>query len=194
MLNRRVLMAASLAAPALPASRVLAQDQAIAGIATTTTYVADGRLTSVDPAAHTVTLTFDNGVVVTRQVSPAVANYGGSRIGDRVSVGFEERRTFVLSGPNVKVPVDSTTSAVGVGTMGNTTGGFAASRSIGTWLVTAVDPAANTLSLVDPAGGGRHTYNVTSDAGRAQLPRVKRGDRLTAINSSITAVSITPKA
>ena len=39
-----------------------------------------------------------------------------------------------------------------------------------------------------------HTYNVTSDTGRAQLPRVKRGDRLTAINSDITAVSSTPKA
>jgi len=194
MLNRRVLMAASLAAPALAASRVLAQDQAIAGIATTTTYVADGRLTAVDPAAHTVTLTSDSGAVITRKVSPVVAHYGGSRIGDRVSVAFEEKRTFVLSGPNVKVPVDSTASAVAVGTMGGMTGGLAANKSINTWLVTAVDPAANTLSLVDPAGGEIRTYNVTSNEGRAQLSRVKPGDRLTAINSDVTAVSITPKA
>jgi hypothetical protein len=38
------------------------------------------------------------------------------------------------------------------------------------------------------------TYNVTTQAGRDQLPRVTVGDSLTAINSQLLVVSITPKA
>jgi hypothetical protein len=38
------------------------------------------------------------------------------------------------------------------------------------------------------------TYNVTTQAGREQLPRVKIGDSLTAINTQVLVVSITPKA
>jgi hypothetical protein len=57
-----------------------------------------------------------------------------------------------------------------------------------------VNPAANTISLVNPAGGEVRTYNVTTQAGREQLPRVKVGDSLTAINTQVLVVSITPKA
>jgi hypothetical protein len=38
------------------------------------------------------------------------------------------------------------------------------------------------------------TYNVTTAAGREQLPRVKVGDSLMAINTQVPVVSITPKA
>jgi hypothetical protein len=37
------------------------------------------------------------------------------------------------------------------------------------------------------------TYNVTTQAGREQLARVKVGDSLTDINSQVVAVAITPK-
>jgi hypothetical protein len=59
--------------------------------------------------------------------------------------------------------------------------------------VTAVNPSANTISLVNPSGGEVRTYNVTTAEGRAQLSRVKPGDSLTAINSSVAVVAITPK-
>jgi hypothetical protein len=57
----------------------------------------------------------------------------------------------------------------------------------------AVDPAANTITLVNPNSGPVRTYNVTTQAGRDQLPRVKVGDSLTAINDQILVVSITSK-
>jgi hypothetical protein len=38
------------------------------------------------------------------------------------------------------------------------------------------------------------TYNVTNPEGRQQLPRVKTGDNLTVIDSSVVVASITPKA
>lgn len=57
-----------------------------------------------------------------------------------------------------------------------------------------VDPAGNTITLVWPNSGPVRTCNVPSQAGREQLPRVKVGDSLTDINSSLLAVSSTSKA
>jgi hypothetical protein len=193
MLIRRLFIAASLATLATTGG-ARAQGQSIVGIATTTTYTADARITAVDPGARTVTLTFSNGAVATHKVSPAVSNFGGSRIGDMVSVAFEEKRTFVLSGPNTKVPVDRSVSAAAVATTGNAMGGVAAGKSITNWWVTSVDPAAAKISLVDPAGGEVRTYNVANEEGRAQLPRVKPGDNLTVVNADVLVIAITPKA
>ena len=191
MIGRRYLIAgAGFAA----VGSALAQ-QATVGIQTVTTYSADARITAVDPAARTVSLAFTNGATATRNVSQAVADFGARKVGDMVSVGFEDTLTFVLSGPNVATPrardtsVTATASATGMGAAG-----VSASESIGNWWVVGVNPAANTISLVNPAGGAVRTYNVTAQAGREQLPRVKVGDSLTAINTQVLVVSITPKA
>jgi hypothetical protein len=194
MLNRRHLFRAALAAaPALAAGNAFAQ-QAIVGISTTTTYTAEGRIAAADPAARTVTLTMADGSSRTVKVSPAVATLGSTKVGDTVLVGMEEKRTFVLSGPNTKTPRDRSTTVTAVGTMGNTVGAVAADKSITNWWVTAVDPAANTISLVEPGGGQIRTFSVDSAAGRTNLPRVKPGDSLTSISSDIVAVSLTPKS
>jgi hypothetical protein len=67
------------------------------------------------------------------------------------------------------------------------------SKSIANWLVVGADPAANTITLVNPGGGEVRTYDVTTDMGRQQLPRVKRGDSLTEINSRLVVASIKPR-
>jgi len=176
------------------AGSAFAQGQPIVGISTVTTYSADARITAVDPAARTVSLAFTNGATAVRQVSPQVANFAQAKVGDMVSLAFEDRLTFVLSGPNTKTPGDrDTTVAVATGT-GRSVAGAAAGQAIASWWVTAVNPSAGTISLVNPAGGEIRTYNVTTAEGRAQLPRVKPGDSVTAINSSVAVVSITPKS
>jgi hypothetical protein len=193
MLNRRQVLIASLAAaPVLAAGGVLAQGQAIAGISTTTTYTAEGRITAVDAAARTVTLAMTDGSTRTVKVSQAAATLG--KVGDTVIAGLEEKRTFVLSGPNTKTPGDRSASLTAVGRMGNTVGAVAADKSVTTWWVTAVNVAGNTISLVDPGGGQIRTFSVDSAAGRENLSRVKPGDSLTAISSDIVAVSLTPKS
>ncbi len=196
MFNRRFLVVSALAGSFLAAGGALAQqDQATVGIQTVTTYSADARITAVDPAARTVSLAFTNGATATRTVSQAVADFGARKVGDRVSVGFEDRLTFVLSGPNVTTPRPRDTSVTAAATAtGMGSAGVSASESINNWWVVGINPAANTISLVNPAGGEVRTYNVTTQAGREQLPRVKVGDSLTAINTQVLIVSITPKA
>ena len=87
-----------------------AQGQPIVGISTVTTYSADARITAVDPANRTVSLAFTSGATAVRQVSPSVANFAQTKVGDMVSLGFEDRLTFVLSGPNTKTPRDRDTT------------------------------------------------------------------------------------
>ena len=72
--------------------------------------------------------------------------------------------------------------------------GARVSESIANWVVVRVDPAANTITLVNPGGGEVRTYDVTTDAGRQQLPRVKQGDNLTEINSRLVVAAITPRS
>ena len=181
-------------APVLAAGQAFAQGQAIVGISTTTTYTAEGRIAAADPAARTVTLTMADGSSRTVKVSQSVATLGSTKVGDTVAVGLEEKRTFVLSGPNTKTPGDRSTSVTAVGTMGNTVGAVAADKSVTNWWVTAVDLAGDKISLVDPGGGQIRTFSVDSAAGRANLSRVKPGDSLTSISSDIVAVSLTPKS
>ena len=185
MISRRILIAGAFAGAALASSGAFAQNQATVGISTVTTYSADARITAVDPSARTVSLAFTNGATTTRTVSPAVADFSARKVGDMVSVGFEDRLTFVLSGPNVATPRDRDTSVTAAASTG---------QAIANWWVVGVNPAGGTISLVNPAGGEVRTYNVTTPAGREQLPRVKIGDSLTAINTQVLVVAITPKA
>ncbi len=187
-------MAVAIAVSALPAGGLLAQDQAIVGIQTVTTYSADVRITAVDQTNHAVTVTYPDGAVRTHSVSPAVANFGATRIGDSVTINLEDKLTFVLSGRNTPTPPNRGVTAVGTASSGRNLTGVAASQAIGTWWVVGVDPAKNTITLVNPASGPVRTYNVTTQAGRQQLPRVKVGDSLTAINDQTLVLSITPKA
>ena len=193
MINRRYLMAGAFATALLAAGGVFAQDQATVGIQTVTTYSLDARITAVDPTARTVSLAFTNGATATRNVSQAVADFGARRVGDMVSVGFEDRLTFVLSAPNVQTPRARDNSVTAAASMGQSAAGVSASEAIANWWVVGVNPGAGTISLVNPAGGEVRTYNVTTPAGREQLPRVKVGDSLTAINTQVLVASITPK-
>jgi hypothetical protein len=194
MISKRILIAGAFSSAMLAAGGAFAQDQATVGIQTVTTYSADARITAVDPAARTVSLAFPNGATATRTVSQAVADFGTRKVGDTVSVGFEDRLTFVLSAPNVATPSPRDTSVTAAATTGQSSAAVSASEAIANWWVVGVNPAANTISLVNPAGGEVRTYNVTTQAGQQQLPRVKVGDSLTAINRQVLIISITPKA
>ncbi len=83
------------------------------------------------------------------------------------AVGFEDRLTFVVSGPNVATPRNRDTSVTATG-MGSA--GVSAIEAIANWWVVGVNPAGGTISLV------------------------KVDDSLPAINTQVLVVSITPKA
>ena len=193
MFNRRFVIGATLAGSMLFAATAFAQGQPIVGISTVTTYSADARITAVDPANRTVTLAYHQRRHRRAQGQPAVANFAQAKVGDMCR---SPSRTGSPSCCRARTPrrraiaTSSVTVATGTGT---SVAGASADQAVATWWVTAVNPAANTISLVNPAGGEIRTYNVTTAEGRAQLPRVKPGNSLTAINSSVAVIAITPK-
>jgi hypothetical protein len=187
------LIAAAFAGPLLAAGGALAQSKPIVGISMVTTYAADARIAAVDPKARTVTFTFSNGAVATHKVSPALETFNARKVGEMVSVGFENKLTFVLSGPNAKTPRDRDMSVTAGASMGKSSAGVSAGQTVATWWVTSVDSAAGKISVVNPAGGEVRTYSVATPQAREQLPRVKPGDNLTAIDSDVLIVAITAK-
>ena len=197
MFNKRRLIALALAGSFTAAGSAFAQSAPgttpIVGLSTVTTYSVDGRVTAIDPATRMVTLTLPSGATVNHKVSAAVQNLGVVKVGDQVFVGYEEKLGFVLSGPNARPPRDRDSSVV-VGASGpKAEAGVAANQMVANWWVVGVDAGAGTLSLVNPAGGQVRSYSVSTAEARAQLPRVKAGDYLTAVDSLILVVSITPK-
>ena len=101
---------------------------------------------------------------------------------------------FVLSGPGTPTPRDRDRIDAAAVAVGQNVTGAGTAQAIGNWWIVGVDPAAGILTLVDPASGPVRTYKVTTQAGREQLPRVKIGDSLTAINMQVVVISITPRS
>jgi hypothetical protein len=195
MFIRRSLIAVALASSVLAGAHSFAQqDQATVGIQTTTRYVLEGRIAAVDINSRTITITSAEGTQRLLNVSPMAANITSTKVGDNVVVGLEDTRTFVLSRPGVQTPAPGAASATGAIETRQGVAGARISESIANWVVVGVDPAANTITLVNPGGGEVRTYDVTTDAGRQQLPRVKQGDSLTEINSRLVVAAITPKS
>ena len=149
MLNRRFLAAAVLSFSAAAGRAGVAQGQPVVGIQTVTSYYSDGRITRRRSHGRTVTVTFPNGATRTHNVSPAVANFSAARIGDSVTVGFEDRLTFVLSGSKSAMPRESNDVAAGAITRGQRVAGDRSGR--------------DDRELV---GGGRRSERRHADAGR----------------------------
>lgn len=194
MSSKTFLIAIALGISALLVADAFAQDQATVGIQTTTHYSLEGRIAAVDTNAHTVTITSANGTNRMLNVSPMASNITSTKVGDNVVLGVEDTRTFVLSSPGVQTPAPGAASAAAAMESSQGVAGARLSKSIANWLVVSVDPAANTITLVNPGGGEVRAYDVTTDIGRQQLPRVKRGDSLTEINSRLVVASIKPKS
>jgi hypothetical protein len=194
MLSRRSLIAVALAGSALAGGHSLAQDQAIVGIQSTTHYSLEGRIAAVDTNARTVTISSADGTSRMLNVSPLAANISSTKVGDNVVLGIEDARTFVLSGSNTPTPGSGAGSVTGAVEINQGVAGARVSKSIANWWVVGVNPAANNITLVNPGGGEVRTYDVTSEMGRQQLPRVKPGDGLTMIDSRVAVASITPKS
>ena len=194
MLSRRFLIAVALAGSALAGGNVFAQGQATVGIQTTTHYSLDGRIAAVDTNARTLTITSADGTNRMLNVSPMAANITSTKVGDNVELAVEDTRTFVLSSPGVQTPAPGAASAAGAVETSQGVAGARVSQSIANWMVVSVNPAGNTITLVNPGGGEVRTYDVTTDAGRQQLPRVKQGDSLTELNSRLVVAAITPKS
>jgi hypothetical protein len=193
MLSKKSLMIVALAGSVMTGTPCFAQDQAIVGIQSVTRYSLDGQIAAVDTNARTITITSADGTKRMLNVSPMAAEISSTRVGQNVAMGVEDTRSFVLSGSRTPTPGSGTATEAGAVETNRGVIGGRATDTIANWWVVSVDPAASNITLVNPGGGEVRTYDVTSEKGRQQLPRVKPGDSLTLIDTRLVVASITPK-
>jgi hypothetical protein len=186
-----IAFAVSFAAAAWSQAPAARGTQPITGFQVVTNSVGSAKVTAINPGARMVTLAFSDGRTGSYKVSDTI-QIGRLGIGDTIEASYEEWLSFVLSGPDARTPADrDIAGAVRTGP-GQVPAGAVANQTVVTWIVVGTDVPANTLSLVNPAGGQVRTFAVKSAAGRAELPRVKPGDRLTAISTELIVVAVVP--
>ena len=195
IISRKTLWVAALGAALIASGTATAWSQGapITGISMVSSYSGTARITAVAPATRTVSLAFPDGRTGTYKVGEAVRNLGQVNVGDTIEGTYEERLSFVLSGPNTNTPSDREIAAAARAAPGEAPAGAIGRETVLTWTVVRTDVAGNTISLVNPAGGQIRTFDVRTPEGRAQLPRVKAGDKLTAISNELLVVAVVPK-
>jgi hypothetical protein len=150
----------------------------------------DGRITAVDTKARLVTVALSDGRTVSGKVSEGVGGLDLVKPGDRVHAVFEETMSFVLSGPNTATPTNRAVAGVAASGPDRMPAGAVGAKSVSSWLVVGTNVADNTISLVEPAGGRVHTFKVRTPEGRAALPRVKPGDKLTVVHTEFVFAGV----
>jgi hypothetical protein len=165
----------------------------VTGITMATKKVAEGRVTAVDLKARTVTVMLSNGRSVSGKVSEGVGGLDLVKAGDHVEATLEERLSFVLSAPGTATPTNRAIGGLATSRADEMPAGYMATYAVSTWMVVGTDVANNTISLVAPAGGQVLTFAVRTAEGRASLPRVKAGDKLTAVQAEFLFARIVRK-
>lgn len=174
-------------------AQVTSATQPVTGITMATKRIAAGRITAVDLKARTVTVMLSNGRSVSGRVSEGVGGLDLVKVGDHVEATFEERLSFVLSAPGTATPANRAIGGLATSRADEMPAGYMAAYAVSTWMVVGTDVANNTISLVEPGGGQVLTFEVRTAEGRASLPRVKAGDKLTAVKAEFLFARIVRK-
>jgi hypothetical protein len=165
----------------------------ITGITMTTNVVAQGQVTAVDLSTRAITVMLTNGRSVSGKVSEGVGGFNLVKVGDRVEATLDERLSFVLSAPNTATPTNRELTGLATSRANEMPAGYIATYDVSTWTVVKTDIANNTISLVEPSGGQVLIFDVRTAEGRASLPRVKPGDKLTAVKAEFLFAQILRK-
>jgi hypothetical protein len=158
----------------------------IVGTSTMKTRTETVTVVAVDPSARTVTLASSNGTSVTRKVSDSVQNLDQVKVGDTVVVSYQDQQSFVLSQPNEKAPPSRDVTVA----LPKNQHGAEETVDVFTYYVVNADPAANTITLVNPRSGPDVTFKVTDPLAQEELSRVKKGDKMTTIDKLDLVVNI----
>ena len=147
-------------------------------------------VTAIDASKRLVTLKDDKGEMVV-EVPQEVKNLDQVKVGDEVVVSYTEAVAWQVKpagqggAPGVSADAGVTTSKPG-----EKPGGTATSAVTVTTTITAIDPAAGTVTLTGPGGQSR-TIKARDPA---NLKKVKVGDLVDITYSEAVALAVRPAA
>jgi hypothetical protein len=167
--------------------QVAAQASGMAGVGETETITVRATVKAIDLNTRTVTLVGPQGET-TMKVDEQVQNLAQVKPGDTVVARYYQSEAYVIAPPGTKLPEDALALAAARAAPGQMPAGGVAEKIVVTGLVVGVNPAAHTLSLVDPAGGEVRTIAVKDPQNQQMMSSIKVGDTITAyINEAVVA-------
>ena len=119
----------------------------------------------------------------------SVKNLDKVQPGDTVVVAYSEVMTFVVVAPGTKLPPDEATATIDR-SGGQLPSAVAREKRVVSRRVVSVEPASNTISLIDPAGGPVMPHRVADPDVQKGLARIKAGDFVIGTLVQTTAISI----
>ena len=191
VLSCTMLVAAAALLPPL-APPALAQASGMFGAGDTDTITARATVKSIDMKTRMVTLVGPRGETMTMKAGDQVQNLAQVKPGDVVVVRYHDSVAYVVAPPGTKLPEDAMAVAAARATPGELPAGGVGAKLVVTGLVVGVNPAAHTISLVNPAGGEIRTLNVKDPGYQEMLASINVGDTITAVISESLIAAVEP--
>ena len=149
-------------------------------------------VTAINPTTRVVTMKSADGKSMDVTAGDQVRNFAHIKVGDVVSVAAERSLTFTVSPRGTKLPDAMMAKGAARAKPGEKPMGVAARSESLSGMIVAVDPAANTIDVVDQHGGPIHTLHVKNPERQAYLPKVHPGDMLTVTYTETVGISVDP--
>jgi len=184
-----ILVAAGTFGTALPVPTRAQGPQFTNAIPESAAITLQAKIRSIDPANRHVTLVGGSGQVAVLTAGPSV-RLEMLKAGDTVNAKYYRSVVFLLVPPGTPVQENQISDLVVQNAQAP--GGYGIQRTRVSGLVVGMDMAAHSIDVVDPAGGGVYTIDVTDPARQMAMSELKVGDTITAVVSQALAVSIEP--
>jgi hypothetical protein len=169
-----------------------AQASGMGGAGQSDTVVVRARVKAIDHKSRKITLVGPEGNTFSVIAGDEVRNFGQIKPGDTVVTRYHASVVYVLAPAGTPLPKDTLDVAGGRAAPGEMPAGAAGAKLVITGLVVGIDPAANTVSLVDRSGGAVRTIHVMDPERQKQLPNIKVGQTITAVVSEAIAIAVEP--
>jgi hypothetical protein len=187
MLIRASILAAAMTLGTVVPVMAQGQVQAVprAGVSFTNNVTVKAWVESVDPETHTMVFTLPDGRLLNVAVGDSVKNLDKIQENAEANITYNEVVTLLnlrQKGPGSREArkesgkPDSTDTDIGRLTL----------------TVTAVDLAANKVSVIDGRGGPIRTYAATSIAKQDMLKKIKVGDVVIGISTPLMVTAVAP--
>ena len=182
--------AAAAVALLVAATPIAASAQMKAGLGQSSKVTVSATVKSVNMATRHATLVGPGGDTFIVSVSSAVHNLDKIKPGDKIKATYVRETEFVISAPNTPLPANTQTVVAARAKKGEIPAGAVAHHIVVSGSVVAVDPAKDTIKLVDPKGGQVHVIKVTDAQRKAELSKIKVGDSITAYVTEAVLISV----
>ena len=194
--GRAAILALSIILAGAPAlivatSTVAASKDPLAGVGSLHKVTVTATVVSVDPATRHVVVDH-GGQHFTLKAPPEMRNFDQLQPGQKITATYAVQIAYALSPPNGELPPDTETTIAARAAKGELPAAVVTNHIVVTGAIVGIDAPNNMVKVVSPQGGEVYSIDVRTAAGRAALPKLKVGDKVTAYITEGMLLAATP--